>query len=230
MSRASAHGLSTPRAADWRDAGACRDEDPELFFPLGTEGRWAIQIEQAKAVCARCPVLDACGQWALDNPRLVPNGVFGGLTDAERRNLRRRETRAGRKKVLREARPNMPPAKTLQEAFDRRTQATGDGHIRWSGQAYLEFGGQRYAATRVAFATGHGREPVGIVRRTCGVADCIRHDHLSDQVIRETEDRCGTRAGYLRHRARGEDCEVCRKANTDADNRLRRTGTTKVAA
>ncbi|MEV5957250.1 WhiB family transcriptional regulator [Streptomyces sp. NPDC051987] len=43
--------------------------------------------------------------------------------------------------------------------------------------------------------------------------------------------QCGTRAGYRRHRAAGEDaCGPCRQANTDADNRLRRTGTSKAAA
>lgn len=43
--------------------------------------------------------------------------------------------------------------------------------------------------------------------------------------------KCGTRSGYQRHRANGEEaCAPCRQANTDADNRLRRTGTTKAVA
>ncbi|MFG3085079.1 WhiB family transcriptional regulator [Streptomyces parvulus] len=42
---------------------------------------------------------------------------------------------------------------------------------------------------------------------------------------------CGTRSGYQRHlREKTEICPPCRQANTDADNRLRRTGTTRVAA
>jgi len=40
---------------------------------------------------------------------------------------------------------------------------------------------------------------------------------------------CGTRSGYQKHvREKTEICPPCRQANTDADNRLRRTGTTKV--
>lgn len=40
--------------------------------------------------------------------------------------------------------------------------------------------------------------------------------------------RCGTRQGYRAHKGRGEDaCAPCRRANADADNRLRWTGTTK---
>lgn len=39
---------------------------------------------------------------------------------------------------------------------------------------------------------------------------------------------CGTRGGYQRHRKNGQEaCDACKQANTDADNRLRRTGTTK---
>lgn len=43
--------------------------------------------------------------------------------------------------------------------------------------------------------------------------------------------KCGTRSGYGKHlREKTEICGPCRQANTDADNRLRRTGTSKVAA
>lgn len=43
--------------------------------------------------------------------------------------------------------------------------------------------------------------------------------------------KCGTRSGYQKHlREKTEICQPCRQANTDADNRLRRTGTTKAAA
>ncbi|RRQ81516.1 hypothetical protein [Streptomyces griseofuscus] len=38
---------------------------------------------------------------------------------------------------------------------------------------------------------------------------------------------CGTRAAYLRHRAKGENCPECRAANAAADRRYRGTGTTK---
>lgn len=43
--------------------------------------------------------------------------------------------------------------------------------------------------------------------------------------------KCGTRSGYQKHlREKTPSCQPCRQANTDADNRLRRTGTTKAAA
>lgn len=43
--------------------------------------------------------------------------------------------------------------------------------------------------------------------------------------------KCGTRAGYQKHlQEKTETCPSCRRANTDADNRLRRTGTTKALA
>ena len=40
---------------DWRGHAACRDEYPELFFPVGTSGPALLQIAEAKTVCRRCP-------------------------------------------------------------------------------------------------------------------------------------------------------------------------------
>jgi WhiB family redox-sensing transcriptional regulator len=73
---------------DWRSRGACRDEDPELFFPVGNSGPALLQIEQAKEVCRRCDVVDACLQWALDTGQDA--GVCGGMSEDERRLTRRR--------------------------------------------------------------------------------------------------------------------------------------------
>jgi len=73
---------------DWRHRAACRDEDPELFFPIGNTGPALLQIEEAKAVCRRCPVIDDCLQWALDSGQDA--GVWGGTSEDERRALKRR--------------------------------------------------------------------------------------------------------------------------------------------
>ena len=53
-------------AFDWRAKAACRDKDPELFFPVGNTGAAYQQIEEAKAVCRTCKVIDACLKCALD--------------------------------------------------------------------------------------------------------------------------------------------------------------------
>jgi WhiB family transcriptional regulator, redox-sensing transcriptional regulator len=71
---------------DWRHRAVCRDEDPELFFPIGTNGPARAQIEAAKTVCARCPVRRRCLTWALDAGEDV--GVWGGFDAEERRALR----------------------------------------------------------------------------------------------------------------------------------------------
>lgn len=70
---------------NWRESAACRTEDPELFFPLGEDGLSRGQIERARAVCHRCPVIHACASWALLNAEY--DGVWGGMTAAERRSL-----------------------------------------------------------------------------------------------------------------------------------------------
>ncbi len=51
---------------NWRHEAACRQEDPDLFFPVGSSGPALLQIEEAKSVCRRCPVQEACLRWALE--------------------------------------------------------------------------------------------------------------------------------------------------------------------
>ena len=78
---------------DWRHRAVCRDEDPELFFPIGNTGPALLQIDEAKQVCAQCKVTAACLQWALESGQ--DSGVWGGLSEDERRALKRRGVRVG---------------------------------------------------------------------------------------------------------------------------------------
>ncbi|MET8946383.1 WhiB family transcriptional regulator [Streptomyces sp. NPDC004542] len=73
---------------NWRDHAACRHEDPDLFFPVGTTGPALLQERQAKAVCGRCPVRDQCLDWAMETGQTL--GIWGGTTESERRALKRR--------------------------------------------------------------------------------------------------------------------------------------------
>ena len=85
-------------AFDWRAKAACRDKDPELFFPVGNTGAAYQQIEEAKAVCRTCKVIDACLKCALDTNQ--DYGVWGGLSEDERRALKRRAMRTRRSQAL----------------------------------------------------------------------------------------------------------------------------------
>src|SRR5690606_9889038 len=76
---------------DWRHNAVCREEDPELFFPIGNTGPALLQIEAAKTVCRRCPVIEQCLQWALASGQY--SGVWGGLSEDERRAMKRRAAR-----------------------------------------------------------------------------------------------------------------------------------------
>lgn len=74
----------------WMERMACRDEDPELFFPLG-EGRGCQQqIEDAKWICSLCPVRTQCLDLALKTKAV---GIFAGTDEEDRRKLRRRLSR-----------------------------------------------------------------------------------------------------------------------------------------
>ena len=78
----------------WRDHAACLEEDPELFFPIGNTGPAILQIEEAKAVCRRCEVVETCLKWAIESGQDA--GVWGALSDDERRALKRYNARARR--------------------------------------------------------------------------------------------------------------------------------------
>ena len=76
---------------DWVHRARCRNEDPELFFPVGSSGPAAVQIEQAKEVCTLCDVREECLEWAMTTGQDA--GVWGGLSEEERRALRRARRR-----------------------------------------------------------------------------------------------------------------------------------------
>ena len=81
-----APGAAGPAGAggpvDWRHAARCRDEDPETLFVQGARQR------DAREVCRACPVRTECLAHALDNR--IRFGVWGGMTERERRALLKR--------------------------------------------------------------------------------------------------------------------------------------------
>ncbi len=99
--------------SDWAAQAACRAADPDMLFVKG-----AAQ-NRAKAICLGCQVRTECLSDALDNR--VEFGVWGGMTERERRALLRR-------------RPNVASWRSLlmsaQTDFDR--QALIDPVIRVS--------------------------------------------------------------------------------------------------
>jgi WhiB family redox-sensing transcriptional regulator len=74
--------MQTEEQTDWRVNASCRDEDPDGLFVRGKEQR------KAKLVCIACPVRTECLAEALDGR--IEFGVWGGMTERERRALLRR--------------------------------------------------------------------------------------------------------------------------------------------
>ncbi len=72
-------------ASAWRYQALCADQDPDLFFPIGTGGAAVRQALRAKAICAQCGVRAQCLEWAIDTHQ--PHGVWGGLDEQERERL-----------------------------------------------------------------------------------------------------------------------------------------------
>ncbi len=68
---------------EWQDRALCKQTDPEAFFPeKGGSSR------EAKKVCTSCDVRAECLDYALKHDERF--GIWGGLTERERRKLKRR--------------------------------------------------------------------------------------------------------------------------------------------
>lgn len=67
----------------WQEDALCAQTDPEAFFP-----EKGGSTREAKNVCAECTVRAECLQYALDNDERF--GIWGGLSERERRKIKRR--------------------------------------------------------------------------------------------------------------------------------------------
>lgn len=67
----------------WQERGACSDVDTDVFYVGPERGPTLVALEaRAKTICASCPVIQQCREYALRNRE--PYGIWGGLTPKER--------------------------------------------------------------------------------------------------------------------------------------------------
>lgn len=77
---------STRDDSRWRDDAACRNTDPDLFFPVGSIDEAAEETRAALDLCQRCPVREQCLEFAMvTNQR---DGIWGGMSEEDRRRMR----------------------------------------------------------------------------------------------------------------------------------------------
>jgi WhiB family redox-sensing transcriptional regulator len=70
-------------AQSWQEQALCAETDPEAFFP-----EKGGSTREAKKICTGCEVKAQCLEYALSNDERF--GIWGGLSERERRRLRRR--------------------------------------------------------------------------------------------------------------------------------------------
>jgi WhiB family redox-sensing transcriptional regulator len=71
---------------EWMDDAACRGVDPDVFYPVTTTG-----VKRAQQYCDGCPVRVDCLMFAINLGEEW--GIWGGLTERDRRRIRRGRTR-----------------------------------------------------------------------------------------------------------------------------------------
>jgi len=72
----------------WMVDALCRGYDPDFFFPEDGVG-----VDQARRVCAKCPVKEPCLEYALRTRQ--EHGVWGGASERERRRILRTRRNIG---------------------------------------------------------------------------------------------------------------------------------------
>ncbi|MFF7946971.1 WhiB family transcriptional regulator [Streptomyces griseorubiginosus] len=173
---------SIPDTADrsmaWLATAPCKD-DPDAMFPGGND----YDIEQAKAYCRMCPAIERCLQWALDTGEEY--GVWGGLTEAERRQIQRQAARPISIDEYAGTRPARQQAISLQDAWDAHTMPDGE-HLLWTGPKAVVQPRPHKQVTpnRLSFFLDRGRWPEGDTKRTCGREGCVKPSHLDDRTER----------------------------------------------
>lgn len=70
-------------APEWQERALCSQSDPEAFFP-----EKGGSTREAKRICGRCEVKSECLEYALSHDERF--GIWGGLSERERRKLNRR--------------------------------------------------------------------------------------------------------------------------------------------
>lgn len=176
----------------WMADGACRTEEPSQFFPDGSTGGWLPVIDHAKAICNTCPVLATCRTWALDTRQ--PYGIWGGLTEQERRRVQRRlenNRTMPREQAVDAVLYPRGKGRPAADAFAERTEVDANGHTRWLlHHTSFSLGNRNRTPRQVSFILTHGREPEGRISNTCHVKGCVTGNHLTDeQMRRETAEQ-----------------------------------------
>ena len=83
------HLLENAEDRSWQDRANCLGVDPDLFFP-----ERGASTKEAKEVCRGCVVREDCLEYALANGEKF--GIWGGMSERERRRIRRRRAMARR--------------------------------------------------------------------------------------------------------------------------------------
>lgn len=68
----------------------CAEVGGEVFYTeSGEYSAFVSSVQKIKNICGRCEIIEACLDFALDNPEATKYGIYGGKTESERRAIKR---------------------------------------------------------------------------------------------------------------------------------------------
>lgn len=144
-----------------------------------------VSLEQARTVCATCPIRPQCLTDAMREEGHVDEwrraGVRGGLTPNERARLARRIRNAADGKTV----PlTAEPAVQTRDSYDvleGRSIRLGGGHREWKASSPVTVNGVAYTPRQLAWYVVHGEKSVGRLQQLCEHKGCIAAEHMRDR-------------------------------------------------
>lgn len=138
---------------EWQARALCAQTDPEAFFP-----EKGGSTRDAKRICARCEVKENCLQYALDHDERF--GIWGGLSERERRKIKRQAREAARRRTERLPVVVCMPSPMINPALTTE----------------VVFAAEQRHADPVLVGSGHGG-PIGLMEELVGapLGDPIGH-------------------------------------------------------
>jgi WhiB family transcriptional regulator, redox-sensing transcriptional regulator len=142
---------TTPGPGPWAHDARCRNAPAEIFFPTRGES-----LDPARAICAHCPVIAECRDYAIEISEL--HGVWGGLSENERR--RERKARQAALQARRAETANPAPTKAAAGSLQATLTELTAHPRRWAIVGHFAAPGSA-ATTASLLRAGKRKAPPG---------------------------------------------------------------------
>jgi hypothetical protein len=167
---------------NWRRKAACAGKDGDLFYAGEREPK---AVQEARGICNTCLVRTAC--------------LTAAYVEGDEWSIRAGTTPRQRNAYLRKADGKVAGAVVealettavlLRNLYRQHVEPAEGGHMVWTDdRQWINVRGTPYTVHRIAWVAFYGVDPIGHVKRSCGVEGCVAQGCLTDRWMRELAEK-----------------------------------------